>query len=199
MRNGFGRCSPSDFASAYDSAANTECYQAAQGITGVNPGSNSWSGAPVRVPAVISPGSIIGAGVGASIGERVGGPVGAVVGGIIGSDVGSRFDRAAINAATNRRLSEETGGSPSEAAAPDLDPTAGRRLQQFIPIISPGTLVGAGVGASIGDSVAGPVGAVVGGVVGAEAGYTIDSTAVDVVASILGRRMLSDKVAAKQA
>ncbi|GBF89836.1 hypothetical protein Rsub_02540 [Raphidocelis subcapitata] len=198
MRSGYGRCSAADFASAYDSAADAECFYSAQGITGVNPGTNSWSGAPIGVPAVVSPGSIVGAGVGATIGNRVAGPVGAVVGGVIGTGIGNSVDRAAINAITGRRLSE-AAGVPSEAGAAELAPSSdGRRLQQFTPL-TPGTLVGAGVGASVGNEVAGPVGAVVGGVVGANAGYTVDRTAVNIAASFLGRRMLSDKPAAKQA
>jgi hypothetical protein len=97
---GYGSCGAQQFQSLYTNALGRSCYQWAQSTTNVNPGTNQWADpyypGPNRVPAVISPGSLIGGAVGNQVGNQVG-PIAGVVGTVIGSQVGNAIDRTALN------------------------------------------------------------------------------------------------------
>lgn len=103
MQSGYKMCDGASFHSLYDSAMNSNCYADAAKVTGVAPGTNVVVG-PTHVPAVVSPGSVVGDGVGSAIGGAVAGPIGAAVGGAIGTAVGRSVDQAVVNVVTGRRL-----------------------------------------------------------------------------------------------
>jgi hypothetical protein len=98
LRNGAGRCSPSEFGSYYDAAMASSCYAAAAGISDVAPGTRSWAGPyGPSVPVVVSPGSVVGGAIGSAIGGSVAGRgIGSAVGGVVGTAVGNAADRVAI-------------------------------------------------------------------------------------------------------
>ncbi|KAI8465585.1 MAG: hypothetical protein J3K34DRAFT_436564 [Monoraphidium minutum] len=121
MSSGSGRCSGSEFQSYYRAAAQSACYTAAQSVTGVNPGTNTWSDNGYypgpRVPAVISPGSVVGGAIGSEVGRAIGGGViGEVVGGAIGSGIGNAGDRIAINTISGILGRRMLGVAPAAAA-----------------------------------------------------------------------------------
>jgi hypothetical protein len=120
MRSGYGTCSGQTFQSYYTAAATSFCTAHAQTISGVTPGTNQWAPTPYgpTVPAVISPGSVVGGAIGSSIGSAIGGSgsiIGAI-GGAIGAGIGNTVDRAAINAIGGRRLLSPRG-APAAAGA----------------------------------------------------------------------------------
>ena len=103
---GFGSCDARAFASIYAGAMGRACYAAAQTVSGVDPGTNQWAPVPGRVPAVVSPGSVVGQGVGSAIGSAIGGGPGVIssVAGSIGARIGNSVDTTVANAIFGRRL-----------------------------------------------------------------------------------------------
>lgn len=113
--NGYGTCSAATFRSYYDYSVTRTCTSYAQTVTGVTPGTNNWAPQPwwvpgPRIPAIVSPGSVIGGAIGSTVGGTIDSGIGGAIGNAVGTRIGNAVDRAAVNVVSSllgRRLLRE--------------------------------------------------------------------------------------------